>query len=459
MSLNWLWGYWLPVGLLLLIWGGLPPHKARRVTPLAVLAMALAALGYWAVGFALHLGGAHAINPDDPALAGLDMLFAPLGAEWGLAGLAGFFLAGATEAPTLYTLFLAYLPLIAAATALVTLALSDMRRWLTVVAGALTGAVIVPIAACWLWGSGWLAHLGATLGLGHGCADFGGSALLLWLPGMLALGVLIVQPRRAPEPPAAPPPAHFPLLANLGVLFLGIGWCGWTLAGPFHLSGATWDVGRAAVNTLLGMAGATLTAQLYAWLVTGELESLLAARGIAAGWGAALAAAPFLPSWAALVVGLLAGLLFSLLLYVIETHLHLRDAAAAVALGVTGGLWGLLSVGLFADGRAGQGLNGMGSIVGSNPGLGVSGLIVGGNWGQLQAQLAGIVAIGLWGLLWGVLLGLLGRPWGARAAAATDESAPSEIGPPPESEPPDFPPQSEGATSQDQAPTAPIPNP
>jgi Amt family ammonium transporter len=394
---------------LLLIWGGLPPHKARRVTPLAVLAVALATLGYWAVGFALHMGGAHAINPDDPALAGLDMLFAPLGAEWGLAGITGFFLAGAAATPTVYTLYLAYLPIIAAAVTLVALALSDARRWLTVAAGLLTGAVIVPVAACWMWGSGWLAHLGATLSLGHGFTDFGGSALLLWLPGMLALGLLIVQPRRAPEPPTTPPPAHFPLLANLGVLFLGIGWCGWTLAGPFHLSGVTWDVSRAALSALLGMAGATLTAQLYAWLVTGELESLLAARGIAAGWGAVLAGAPFLSPWAALIVGLLAGLLFSLLLYVIEMHLHLRDASAAVALGLTGGLWGLLGVGLFADGRAGQGLNGIGAIVGSDPGLGVSGVIVGGNGGQLQAQLVGIVAIGLWGLMWGVLLGFLGR--------------------------------------------------
>jgi len=425
--MNWLWGYWFPVGLLLLIWGGLPPHKARRVTPLAVLAVALSTLSYWAVGFALHLGGAHAINPDDPTLAGLNMLLAPLGAEWGLAGITGFFLAGTTATANVYALFLAYLPVMTAATVLVVLALSDARRWLVLVAGALTGAVIVPAAACWLWGGGWLAHLGATLTLGHGFADFGGSALLMWLPGMLALGFLIAQPRSGdPEPPSAPPPAHFPLLANLGVLFLGIGWCGWTLAGPFHLSGVTWDLGRTAVSALLGMAGATLTAQLYAWLVTGELESLLAARGIAAGWGAALAGAPFLAPWAALVVGLLAGLSFSLLLYMIETHLRLRDASAVVALGVSGGLWGLLSVGLFADGKAGQGLNAIGASIGSDPGLGVAGLI-GGNWKQLQAQLVGIVAIGLWGLLWGGLLGFLNAPRRPFRRAAVPEVAEAKV--------------------------------
>ena len=83
MPLTWLWGYSLPLGLLMVIWGGLPPQKARRVTPLAALTLALAILGYWAVGFALHMGGAHAVNPENVELAGLDRLFAPAGKGWG----------------------------------------------------------------------------------------------------------------------------------------------------------------------------------------------------------------------------------------------------------------------------------------------------------------------------------------------------------------------------------------
>jgi len=224
------------------------------------------------------------------------------------------------------------------------------------------------------------------------------------LPGALALGVLLFQPRHEPEDPPKPPPAYFPLLANLGVLLMGIGWIGWTLSDPFHTSGATWDWNRAALSALLGMAGATLTSQLYAWLVTGGLESLLAARGLAAGWGAALAAAPFVPPWAALVIGVLGGLLFSFVLYLTNVVMRLRDAAATVALGLVGGLWGLLSVALFADGQAGQGWNGV--TISSGNG-GVSGIIFGGGAGQLMAQLVGIVAVGVWGLLWGGVLGLI----------------------------------------------------
>ncbi|MGC9395307.1 MAG: hypothetical protein ACP5J4_10670, partial [Anaerolineae bacterium] len=231
MPQPWLWGYFLPVGLLLLTWGGLPPQKARRVTPVAGLALALAVVGYWAAGFAFHLGGAQAVRPDDAALSGLQVLFPliPRDVGWGFVGLSGFFLSGPEITPAVLELFLAYLPLMAAAVLLVTLALAHTRRWLMVTAGTLAGTVVFPVAACWMWGGGWLAHLGNTLALGHGFVDFGGGALVLWLPGALALGILLFQPRHKPEDPPVPPPAYFPLLANLGVLLMGIGWIGWTL--------------------------------------------------------------------------------------------------------------------------------------------------------------------------------------------------------------------------------------
>ncbi|MBN2006140.1 MAG: hypothetical protein JXA21_22480 [Anaerolineae bacterium] len=432
MPPNWLWGYWLPVGLLLLAWGGLPAHKARRVTSQALFALALGTLGYWAVGFGFHLGGAHAVNPNDPTLLGLDMLYAPSGADWGLLGLKGFFLTGKEVTATVLALFLAYLPLVASAVLLVTLALSETRRWFVVLVGILIATVIVPVAACWMWGSGWLAHLGITLTLGHGFVDFGGSALVLWLPGMVTLGILLQQPRREPESPS-PPATHHPLMSNLGALILGIGWTGWSLSGPFHTIGVSWDPAQAAVNVVLGMAGAVLTAQLYAWLTTGDIESLLAARGIAAGWGATLAAAPFLQPWAALMIGLLAGLTFSFLLYATEAWLRLRDMAATVAIGLTGGLWGLLSVGIFADGLSGQGWNNIGAATGNGEmGIAVTGFLVNQNWGQFKAQLVGLLVIGLWGLLWGVLLGFVGNPgwikaFGKPMSAATPEASAAAV--------------------------------
>lgn len=403
MQTNWLWGYLIPIGLLLLTWGGLEPPKARRVTPLAALALALAVIGYWALGYGLHLGGAYVVNPD-PALQGLSRLYGrDLG--FGLFGMSGFGLAweaGEIVSPTALGLFLNYLPVMAGAVLLVTLALAEARRWLIVVASALMGTLVAPVAACWIWGGGWLAQLGRTMELGHGFVDYGGSALLLWLPASFTFGVLVLQPRRPLAENPAPPPAYYPLLANLGALFLGLGWMGWTLSAPFHAYGATLDWNRAAINVFLGIAGAALTSQLYAWLATSDIEPLLAARGLAAGWGALLAGAAFLPPWAALVVGLIAGLLFPFMLFLTEATLRFKDNAATIALGLTGGLWGLLSAGLFADGLSGQGWNGI------NGPRGVAGLLAQGE-SQFVAQLLGLLAIGVWGLLWGLLLGGIAR--------------------------------------------------
>ncbi|MGC9469029.1 MAG: hypothetical protein ACP5HS_10595 [Anaerolineae bacterium] len=423
MAFNWLWGYFMPIGLLLLIWGGLSPEKARRVTPIAATAVALTVLGYWAIGFALHMGGAYPVT-QDPALEGLNRMFpiVPGDPGWGISGLSGFFLSGQTANSRVFDLFLAYLPLMASAVLLVTLALAQTRRWIMVTAGLLAATVVVPVAACWMWGSGWLAHLGETLGLGHGFVDFGGSTLILWLPGMMVVPILLLQHREPPSTPPEPPETYAPLMANVGALLLGIGWLGWELSGPFHASGAVLDWQHIAINVLLGMAGATVTSQLYAWLMLGKPEALLASQGLTAGWGAVLASAAFVPYWAALSIGLLAGLLLPLVHYGVRVWLRIQDAAGAVALAFVSGPLGLLSIGILANGQWGQGWNRMGlSPDGSVSGPGVSGLFVSGGAQQLVAQVTALVSIGAWGLLWGGILGLIASPrllgrWSPRRA-------------------------------------------
>lgn len=409
----WLWGYLIPIGLLLLVWGGLEPERARRVTPAAAMALALATLGYWATGFALHLGGAQAVNPQDASLQGLNALLSVVPGDpgWGIVGLSGFFLGGETSHTTTLTLFLTYLPLIASAVIMVTMALAHLRRWLMVAAGTLTGAVIVPIAACWMWGSGWLAHLGDTLGLAYGFVDFGGSTLVYWLPGLIVLPILLLHPRSTAAGALTPPPTFTPLLANVGVLLLGLGWWGWSMAKPFHVAGAVLDWEHTAINVLLVMAGTVVTTQLYAWLVNGRPEMLLAAQGLAAGWGTALGCAPFLPMWGALITGLLAGIAFPFVHHTLRAKLRIDDAASSVALALTSGLTGLVSLTLLADGRWGFGWNGIGlsaeTIV---PGPGIASVFIRGDTQQLSAQLTGLAAVGLWGLIWGTVIGIIASP-------------------------------------------------
>jgi ammonia channel protein AmtB len=98
--------------------------------------------------------------------------------------------------------------------------------------------------------------------------------------------------------------------------------------------------------------------------------------------------------------------------YVVENVLLLPDATATAALGITAGAWGLVAVALFADGRSGQGWNGIGPIEYHTVlGQGVTGFIpaagmIGDGRGQMLAQLAGLGAIALFALLVGWLISL-----------------------------------------------------
>jgi len=412
-------GYLIPTGLFLLAWGGMEPQRARRSATVGALALALAALGYFTVGFAFHLGGAGLMS-DQPGLEGLVRLFAGEGElEWGLVGLAGFFLADETATPEALVLFVTYLPLVATTVLLLVLSVSGRARiWQVAVGGLVVAAVLFPVAACWVWGGGWLSNLGVTLERGHGFVDHAGSGVVYLLGGMAALGALVGLgqrlPRGEPDEPVEMPPAHFPLLANLGVLLFGLGWLGWSLSVPFHVAGAELNLPRIATNGLLAGAGAVLVSQAYCWITVGQADALMVARGAAAGLVAISAGGPFVPPWAALIIGALAGLLLPLGVYLVERVLRLPDGTAAVPLGIVGGLWGSLAVALFADGRWGQGWNGVGveeyhTVVGQ----GVTGYLpatgfIGDGPGQLIAQLAGIGAIGLLAFLvgWLVFLGL-----------------------------------------------------
>jgi len=402
-------GYLIPIGFFLLGWGGTRPERVQRMATQGLLALALATLGYFAVGFAFHLGGA-AVVCDRPGLAGLDRLVGyrvEAGLYWGVVGLDGFFLADAAESSEALMLFASYLPLVATAVLLPALSLSGRARgWQVALVGLLTGAVLFPLVACWAWGGGWLAALGRTVERGHGFVDYAGSGVVYLLGGAVALGGLSGLGRGPVRDGSAEmPPARFPLRASLGAMLVTAGWLGWSLGTPFHAAGAQIDPGRVAVSGVLAASGAVLASTAYSWLAQGRGDPLMAARGAVAGLIAVSAGAPFVPPLAALGVGWVAGLLLPLGVYLVDRLLRLPDDAATVALAGLNGLWGLLAVALFADGRQGQGWNGTGlGVYHTVIGQGVTGLLpargfVGDGPGQAISQAAGLVAILFLGFL------------------------------------------------------------
>jgi Amt family ammonium transporter len=177
-----------------------------------------------------------------------------------------------------------------------------------------------------------------------------------------------------------------------------VGGAGLVGANPIH-SQAGLIAPRVAVNLALAAAGGAILPCLYTWFTAGAADSLMAARGTAAGVLSVAAAAAFVPPWAALALGATAGLLVPLLTFVLRFVLRIEDPTGAVPVGLLGGALGVLAVGVFGDGLAGQGWNG----IGAQAYLGVSGQGVTGffpaaglapDWpGQLNAQLLGLGAI------------------------------------------------------------------
>ena len=397
----------IPAGLTLLASGGMPEEKAVSTAMMGLAATGLAIVGYLACGFALQFGGIGLVS-DLPGLGGLIWEWSPLdatwGTGWGTLGLKGFFLQQGADTPLAYALFFSQLPLVITASLIPLLTLRKRAKSLALVPAALLiAAVVYPVIGNWVWGGGWLANLGSNLELGHGFVDFAGSGLVHLLGGVAALGGILAFGFRSEkqEEPAQMPPVHLPLLAILGSLFLLIGWLGLVFSNPLYTSNEGLPRALIAVNVVLAAGGSLLVAMLYAWFTTGGADVLMAARGLAAGLIAISAACPFVPPWAALIIGAVAGLLLPLGIYLVEYLLRLDDSAAAIATHGLSGLWGLLALAIFADGRYGAGWNGIGAeeYLGI-AGQGVSGYLVAAGFqldlpNQLFAQLAGIATIAI----------------------------------------------------------------
>jgi Amt family ammonium transporter len=399
----------LPAGLILLAGGSLAGRRPARSAVAGLGGLALAAISFWACGFALHLGGVGLVS-DLPGLEGLVWEWAsPLNLDWGALGLRGFFLLDEAATPAALALYLAYLPPLAIAVILPFLSLRERLPGWTAMLGALfLAAIVYPVAGNWFSGGGWLMHVGQTLSLGHGYVDLTGASTAALVGSLAALLGIIIFRRRLPPLPegevASLPTAHLPVLAVLGAILAAVGGVSLFAANPL-LADAGLVGPRVGVNLLLAAAGGAILPGLYTWFTTGAADSLLAARGAVAGVLAATAAAGLIPPWAALALGAAAGLLVPLVTFVVRYVLRIDDPTGALPVGLPAGVLGILAPGLFADGLAGQGWNGIGaeSYLGV-AGQGVTGFVpapgLAPDWpGQINAQLLGMAAIAAWTVL------------------------------------------------------------
>jgi Amt family ammonium transporter len=385
--------YLLPLGLLLVAWGSLPGARLRE-SALAALAIAVAsAVAYVGFGFALQFGGVGLSASAPAGLRALDQAWSPFAAgagRWTFLGLEGFF-AGAQGAPDnlalVETLALHRLPLAIAAGLIAVAALGDhVNRIARMASGIVATAVVLPVAGAWIWGGGWLAALGLNLNLGHGAIDVGGSSIAFGSAGCVALAALRLFGSQRDQPNQAPalPALRQPLLALAGAILLGIGWIAWAASDPLLSDYARFDATGNAMIGLIGALASALVAGAYTWFATGRIRALMTVRGWLAGWIAVGASAWFIPPGSAIAVGAVAGSLSVIIHYAVAFKWGWDDHAGMVATCGGAGAWGMLALGIFADGAFGAGWNGVAN--------GVRGALSS-DPGQLTAQAFALAAL------------------------------------------------------------------
>jgi Amt family ammonium transporter len=343
-------------------------------------------LGYWICGFALQMGGVGA-GPLSGGTGLLDgeFIIHLFGKDFGLWGTKGFFLSGVTYDTAIFALFLFQMVFMDTTATIPTGSMAE--RWTFksfIVYGFFIAGIVYPLYANWVWGGGWLSQLGKNFGLGHGTLDFAGSSVVHMTGGVAALaGAIVLGPRlgkfKADGTPNAIPGHHIPM-AMVGCFILAFGWFGFNAGST--LAGGDLRIGVIATNTMLASAAGAFSSLLYMWFRYGKPDISMAANGLLAGLVAITAPCAFVNSVSAVIIGFVAGIILCMSVFFVERTLKVDDPVGAVSVHGVNGAWGLISLGLFADGTYGDGFNGVAGTV--------KGLFYGGG-SQFVAELIGVL--------------------------------------------------------------------
>jgi ammonium transporter, Amt family len=345
---------------------------------------AIGMLGYWVLGFALQMGGVGGVATLGGAtVLNSEFTITLLGKEFGLFGTRGFFLSGVTYDTAVFAIFLFQMVFMDTTATIPTGAMAE--RWTFksfVIYGFFISAICYPLYANWVWGGGWLSQLGKLFALGHGHVDFAGSSVVHLTGGVAGLaGAIVLGPRlgkyKADGTPVAIPGHHIPM-AVVGCFILAFGWFGFNTGST--LAGGDLRIGVIATNTMLAGGAAAFSSMLYMWLKYGKPDISMSANGMLAGLVAITAPCAFINSVSAVIIGLVAGVLVCVSVVFIERVAKIDDPVGAISVHGINGAWGVLALGLFADGTYGDGLNGVSGTV--------KGLFYG-DASQLAAQVVG----------------------------------------------------------------------
>ena len=265
-------------------------------------------------------------------------------------------------------------------------------------------ALSYPVTGHWIWGGGWLQKLGFF--------DFAGSTVVHSVGGWAALvGAMMLGPRigRYQQGKSVAMPGHNLAISTLGGLILWLGWFGFNPGSTLAADAA--QIAHVTVTTNLAAALGGIAATLTSWAYFGKPDLSMIINGVLAGLVAITAPCDFVNFTSAVVIGLVAGVLVVFSVIFID-NLKIDDPVGAISVHLVCGIWGTVAVGLFSVGKGGY------------PWLEAveigKGFLLTGDATQLLHQLTGVVAVGMYTVIFSVLA------WGIIRATAIGLRVPPE---------------------------------
>ncbi len=259
--------------------------------------------------------------------------------------------------------------------------------------------VIYPISGHWKWGGGWLDQLGFL--------DFAGSTIVHSVGAWVGLaGAAILGPRLGKygkDGKAKAVPGHNLAFAALGVFILWFGWFGFNPGSQLGAAGNdnTLAIAHIALTTNLSAAGGAMAAMFTSWIKYKRPALSMGLNGALAGLVAITAGCDIVSPGAAVIIGIIAGIILVFSVEFFDQVLKIDDPVGAISVHGVCGAFGTIAVGLFAtDG----------------------GLFYGGGASLLLAQVIGVAAVFAWafGTGW-ILFKVLKATIGIRVSKRIEE--------------------------------------
>jgi Amt family ammonium transporter len=342
------------------------------------IVFAVSSIAFWVIGFGIMFGDGNSIlGLNGWLLGGADNSPAVNEAYSGVFGAISW-----TGVP-LAAKFFFQLVFAATAATIVSGVVAERVKFISfILFSVVLVAIVYPIGGHWAWGGGWLSTLDVPF------SDFAGSTVVHSVGGWAALaGALVLGPRIGKflkDGSVRPIPGHNMGLATLGTLILWLGWFGFNPGSTMEADAEL--IATIAVNTNLAAAAGCLSAAAVAWVAIGKPDLSMILNGTLAGLVAITAPCASVTAGSSVLIGLIAGVLvvYAVLFF---DKVKIDDPVGALSVHLVNGIFGTLSVGLFAT---------------------EGGLFFGGGTGQLMSQIYGVLGVGamVFGLSLIVWLGL-----------------------------------------------------